>query len=189
MGAWAGGPPTPVRFHDAKCQACAGSAPTCDAASFLPEGKIGRRTVVPNVHALAMLSESEIKRIGPCVVPGERAKASARPQASMECNCAARQSGGSAPPRSTAHSASLRTSDCGTFDPCASSNVSFAPTATARQSIVMECPFDPCARPVVPSELSQFILFILPLVGACARRPAPCGGPQLVLRQREESPR
>ena len=127
MGAWAGGPPTPVRFHDAKCQACAGSAPTCDAASFLPEGKIGRRTVVPNVHALAMLSESEIKRIGPCVVPGEKAKASARPQASMECNCAARQSGGSAPPRSTAHSASLRTSDCGTFDPCASSNVSFAP--------------------------------------------------------------
>lgn len=41
------------------------------------------------------------------------------------------------------------------------------------------------ARPVVPSELSQFILFIL----ALASRPAPCGGPQLVLRRREESPR
>jgi len=32
----------------------------------------------------------------------------------------------------------------------------------------MECPFDLCARPVVPSELSQFILFILPLLSALA---------------------
>jgi len=40
------------------------------------------------------------------------------------------------------------------------------------------------------SELSQFILFILPLLsgGLAAKRPAPCGGPQLVLRRREESP-
>ena len=32
----------------------------------------------------------------------------------------------------------------------------------------MECPFDLYARPVVPSELSQFILFILPLLSALA---------------------
>jgi hypothetical protein len=44
----------------------------------------------------------------------------------------------------------------------------FAPTAAARQSIFMECPFDLYARPVVPSELPQFILFILPLLSALA---------------------
>ena len=32
----------------------------------------------------------------------------------------------------------------------------------------MECPFDLCARPVAPSELSQFILVILPLLSALA---------------------
>jgi hypothetical protein len=32
----------------------------------------------------------------------------------------------------------------------------------------MECSFDLYARPVVPGELSQFILFILPLLSALA---------------------
>ena len=46
--------------------------------------------------------------------------------------------------------------------------VRFAPTAVARRSIVMECPFDPYACPVAPSEFSQFILFNLQLLSALA---------------------
>src|SRR5712664_267651 len=73
---------------------------------------------------------SELQRIGSCVVPGEKAKAPA-PTSSvhgMQLRCA---------PvwwkyASTIYGTQrvlVRTSDCGTFDPRTSSNVSFAPKA------------------------------------------------------------
>ena len=127
MGAWAGGPPTPVRFHDAKCQDCAGSAPTCNEASSLPEGKIGRRTVVPNVHALAMLSE--LKRIGSCVVPVKKQKP--RPISSvhgMQLRCAPVWWKCASAIYGTQR-VLVRTSDCGTFDRRALSNDRLAPEA------------------------------------------------------------
>ena len=114
-----------MRFHDEKCQACAGSAPTCNAACFLPEGKIGRRTVVPNVHALAMLSE--LQRIGSCSCPVKKQKPP--PDLKRPSNAIAlRANLVEVRLRDLRHTARLcETSDCGTFDPRASSNVSFAP--------------------------------------------------------------
>ena len=92
----------------------------------MSEGKIARRTVVSNVHALAMLSE--IKRIGPCVVPDEEQKPP--PDLASPWNAIALRASVWWKCDSAIYSKQrvlVRTSSCGTFDPRASSNVSFAP--------------------------------------------------------------